>query len=421
MLWRSEGSSVVFERTTVRALGQDEGFLEERIAERPEMLGLESLGSGIRGPYRVVRQPTLQTPTGRYVLPDLVLLTASAHLVAVEVKLHDNPELVNRSVIAQVVEYASALSALGAEALIELLGDPLDGPLEQQVATWFPHVEAADFAQVLLSRVERGEVDLVVACDRAPQGLDQLGRALDRLQALAFRVCVVEVEPWVGDPARSQILFLQRTRLRTEVVARTLVDVRWHGGLERPLVSVTTTSGEELERAMADKEDGTRPRRWGAEEIRRFLRESEEVEDEHRELLEGLLDFALREGEGGEVTARATARPTFSFRVRGRLADGRAVTRVAWSYNPPQPFLWIQDRGLRSLLAPRHHEELLERIHAVFGKDLGGGEDLLAIPLARIAECPEELLELSRAVKRSASRAADADRPLLDGPSDRPR
>lgn len=62
----------------------------------------------IEGPFRAFTQISLRALNGRIIAPDLVLLTRSGHIVVVEVKLADNPELRDRQVVAQLLELETA-------------------------------------------------------------------------------------------------------------------------------------------------------------------------------------------------------------------------------------------------------------------------------------------------------------------------
>jgi hypothetical protein len=54
----------LWQPTTLDKLRKDEKFLEDVLSSRLELIGLENRRSGIRSPYKVFRQLTLQTPTG---------------------------------------------------------------------------------------------------------------------------------------------------------------------------------------------------------------------------------------------------------------------------------------------------------------------------------------------------------------------
>ena len=63
--WNSVGRSQVLRPVTLDRLGKSEKFLEDTLAANPELLGIQSRRTGIRGPYAVFQQATLPTPAGR--------------------------------------------------------------------------------------------------------------------------------------------------------------------------------------------------------------------------------------------------------------------------------------------------------------------------------------------------------------------
>src|SRR5688572_23418723 len=126
--WSNQGSSQALRPTTLDRLGKNEKFLEDVLAAHPELLGLQSRRSGIRGPYAAFQQLSLPTPSGRVISPDIVLLASSGHVIVVEVKLSINPELRDRNVIAQIIDYASSFAVLNDEALLRLFRRPTKVP-----------------------------------------------------------------------------------------------------------------------------------------------------------------------------------------------------------------------------------------------------------------------------------------------------
>lgn len=145
VLWSPESGGEAWRPTTLRRLGKDEAFLEEAVAATPQLLGLESRRSGVAGPFKAFRQASLSTPSGRGVYPDVVFLTGSGHVVVVEAKPVDNPELRDRAVIAQILDYASSFAALSDQALLALFRG------SSAAATW-----AARFAGTASARPRGG-------------------------------------------------------------------------------------------------------------------------------------------------------------------------------------------------------------------------------------------------------------------------
>jgi hypothetical protein len=119
---RPDGKTTLWQPTTLRQLGKQEDFLEAALSRTPELLGLESRRTGIYGPFAIFNQLQLGNPQGRTISPDIALLAASGDVVIVEVKLFGNPELGDRRVIAQAIDYVASLSALDEQGMARLFG-----------------------------------------------------------------------------------------------------------------------------------------------------------------------------------------------------------------------------------------------------------------------------------------------------------
>ena len=150
------GDLVAWRRTHIRVLTNgtpgpagttkpaDEKFLEDLVASRPDLLGIGGWDdeTDIEGPFHAFRQLSLHALNGRSIAPDLVLLSRSGHIVVVEVKLSDNPELRDRQVVAQLLEYAASFAQYTEDECLALFGGKACG-----VATW------AAFVQTLFPRL----------------------------------------------------------------------------------------------------------------------------------------------------------------------------------------------------------------------------------------------------------------------------
>ena len=240
--------------TTLDALGKDEEFLEDTIAAAPELLRMENRSTGIHGPYAAFRQLEFLTPQDRIIRPDIVLLAASGNVIVVEVKLYANPELRDRRVVAQVVDYAAALTALTAEDVGQRFGarEGTQRAWTDRVRALFPaEHDPEELARVVLDHLRTGEINLVVACDKAPAGLQEMLRGVSSQASLDFSLDLVEIEPHVRE-GQCDILFVPRTRLMTEVVGRTVVKVTYQQGDAKPLVAVATSTVDEIEQKMQD-------------------------------------------------------------------------------------------------------------------------------------------------------------------------
>ncbi|GAB6064872.1 hypothetical protein JCM30394_36100 [Deferrisoma palaeochoriense] len=253
------------------------------------------------------------------------MLTASGHFVVVEVKRFVNPELRDRRVIAQIVDYASAFAALDREDLLATFlrgDDPTNRTWAEFVAGCFPEIpEPEELANALAAKVASGRIHLVIACDKAPEGLDEAIRGVARQSALEFDLQLVEVTPHVRpDATTDDVVFVPQVRLKTEIVARTAVTVIYQEGQPRPSVEVRTTSLEEIEEGIRATEAGEpKPGRvWSAEEVEAAVRE------DGNPILQELFDFARTHSAGGQVVAPGRkVSPAFGFYVELTTRNGQ--------------------------------------------------------------------------------------------------
>lgn len=256
-----DGEVEILSQTSFRQLGKSEADLEAVLAANPALMGLSSRHIGISGKRVAFKQ--LQLPTGRdsVIKPDIVFLTEAGHVVVVEVKLSDNPELTSRAVVSQVLDYASALSRLTDVELARLFA-PLDSApgasFHAVVATMFPDTQDVDdLADEFLERIRQAQLHLVIACDGAPRGLLEHVRGVASQAALGeFELSVVEVVPFVSNKDRSKVLLQPATRMQTEIVARTSISLTMNEGSERPLLVVKTDSAEKVEKATSRVRQG---------------------------------------------------------------------------------------------------------------------------------------------------------------------
>lgn len=248
----SSGATRTWKATTLRALGLNEKYLEKAIANDPSILGLDPYETSIGTKWVCLRQAVLTTPTGRIVKPDVVILTESGHIVIVEAKLVDNPELRDRRVIAQLVDYAASVTNLDDDQVAEWLGAQGDETWLDLIIRYFPEAAMHDrLAKNLLDRIQAAKLHLVIACDGAPGGLRDVVRAVAGQASLGeFQLHVIEIVPHACDGIDG-ILLVPRHHMNTEIIARTAVTVTYKASDELPAVSVVASSVDDVEQAIA--------------------------------------------------------------------------------------------------------------------------------------------------------------------------
>ena len=193
------------------------------------------------------------TPQSRQIRPDILFLAASGDVVVVEVKLSTNPELKDRRVIAQAIDYAASLSALSDKELAQLFSRGEKDAWVSLVDSLFPDEEdLEELSATLLTNIKTGNIHVIIACDKAPPGLYELAKSVSAQSYLSFSLDVLEVTPFQpNNGAPAEIMFVPYTRLSTEIVARTAITVMHQEGSPKPTVNIETTSIDEIEENIA--------------------------------------------------------------------------------------------------------------------------------------------------------------------------
>lgn len=348
--------------TTLQKLGKSEEVLEAAIADHPSLMGLENRRSGIRGPFKVFRQLSLPTPSERLIYPDIVMLAASGHVVVAEVKLGSNPELKNRAVIAQIVDYAASFSGLSEGQVTRMFDTEKSGlSWDKLVEQWFAGERDIDeLAQVLLERMKAGELNLVIACDRVPLGLPDVISGIVSVRPLGFDLDLVEVVPFVS-PTDDEILLVPSTRLQTEIVARTAVTIRSEDGAERAGFAVEATSASSIIENVKRVSD---TRRWSLAEV------EEAVAQDGSPIEQTLFEFAKQHSYRGEcVSSGMTKLPSFGLSipivVNGKSEPKRVFSCVLGWGGPT-----INLNQTRNHAPPDVDAEFRERLAKLFGSQI---------------------------------------------------
>ena len=394
--------------STLNQLGKNERFLEDALASAPELMGLTSRRTGISGPFVQFRQVAMRTPMGRGVHPDLMLFASSGHIIVVEVKLSSNPELRDRAVIAQIIDYASSISSLTEPECVELFGQPGLETWTDCVASLFPQDrDVEELASNFLERMRSGEIHLVIACDRVPAGLADVVAGIASQRTLAFDLDLVEITPFVREVAEeAEILLVPSTRLRTEIVSRTAVTVTYRAGDVQPSTNVQTTSLADIEEKMSAARSGrsAEKRPWTTEEILREIRQRPDAET-------GLAIFEFCQAHtapGHLLPESPTAKSIVKFVVEGLAKDGKPCLQTILSYRIPQDVVRFNTKFASKLVPTPVMDELRTKLAALPG--LAVTSERPSFPLSAIRESWDEFQQTFLWFQAEAHAAAETRR-----------
>ena len=377
------GNTILLTPTTVRGLGKNEQFFEELIEKCPELLELESISTGIQKPFKIFRQNMFINAIERTIIPDITIFSASGHVIIVEVKLVDNPELRDRKVLSQVIDYAGAFVDRTDEELTMIFsGRSENGETwEQLIESFFPNQQNVETLSArILRRLQRGEVNMVVACDKAPPGLSKFISGISRQSALPFSLMLAEITPYVSpDDQNLTAIFVSRATLKTEIVSRTAVTVSFEqGSNERPSVRVETTPIEEIEQTIAA---GDESRLWTETEIEEAAMSSTDS------VVRSLFELAKTESNAQQIMSpgkKQTA--TFGFYLRGIDSNGVEKTKQVFNYRIGDPTLRIYLNMLETIVSEEKYHQFVIRLKDIFPKPMGRDLREPYIPLKEVQE-----------------------------------
>jgi len=240
---------IAWNATSFTKLGKKEKDLEEYIANNLATLGLYELArSNLR--YQVLRQCQLPRKIGSPIKPDIVVVREDGELFIIEVKLSKNQELFNRKAIGQIMEYASAISDLDKDTLAYMLNEKGETrSLGELFDYWFEKsVQANAFrkdpAQALISNIESGRINLLIASDLLPSGAYDYIDELTTKSLLPFNFSAVEVTPFKSSES-DLIMLVPQLKIETVIISRTVVDVKQSTGSEVTSINISSVDDNE--------------------------------------------------------------------------------------------------------------------------------------------------------------------------------
>jgi hypothetical protein len=191
----------------------------------------------------------LRTSNGGLI--DLVYINPQGYLTLVETKLFRNPEA-RREVVAQIVDYAAALSqwsygdlcnavALN-ENIVREKGDPIVPRVYEH-----PDYNEARFIDTVTSNLERGRFLLLIVGDGIQSGVEHLADTLTRAPHLGFSLALLELALFRFGDQSAQYIVQPRVLARTREVVRAVVELRT--GLSRADVRVSMPEAQHGEGA----------------------------------------------------------------------------------------------------------------------------------------------------------------------------
>lgn len=269
VLVSSEGHNIMLERIALGAGTHNEAWLQALIHERPELLPVSRIEPAFGELVPIARE----VPCGHGYIDNLYL-TPVGDIVLVETKLWNNGEA-RREVVAQALDYVSALTSMGYDAFEAAIGKGSGlgaRSLYAMVAERHDALPQSEFIDAVSANLARGRMLVIALGD----GIRREARLLaDLLQSHAgahFTFALVELAIW-RDAGSGDLVVVPHTLAQTVMIERGIVSIE-HG---RPIVKPAPARAREartLSETMFHEEITKRDPSLPAA-LRAFLREVE--------------------------------------------------------------------------------------------------------------------------------------------------
>lgn len=227
----ASGSAQRLLRVPFQDNGFGESFYQKLLLDHPLLLPVDEIEPLFAPLLPLARE--VQTTAGPV---DVLYISSEGYLTLVETKLWRNPEA-RRQVVAQIIDYATALSRWTYEQLRDAvkkaqLRDPANKPGAMSddpliaVAMEQPDFDKARFIDTVSRNLTKGRFLLLIVGDGIQEGVEHLADTLSRSPHLSFSLALVELGLFRASDASESLFIQPRVLARTREVVRAVVEVR---------------------------------------------------------------------------------------------------------------------------------------------------------------------------------------------------
>ncbi len=212
----SGGDCPKLERIILGAGTHDEAWLQDLIYKHPQILPIAQIEPGFGRPLPVARE----VACGHGYIDNLYL-TPAGEIILVETKLWRNVQA-RREVVAQALDYVSALMSMGYEAFEAEVLKARGGERKRLYDLFVEEPEALDeaaFIDAVAQNLFRGRMLVIALGDGIRQEAEVLARLLQSHAGALFTFALVELATW-RNTETGDILAVPNTLAQTVMIER---------------------------------------------------------------------------------------------------------------------------------------------------------------------------------------------------------
>lgn len=225
--------------------GYDEAWLQDLLHRHPDLFPLSQIDGGLGRAVSACRELLLSFGAGRSGALDNLFVTTTGALVIIETKLWRNPEA-RRAVVAQALEYASAIFRMSVEDLERgvsraraAAGEDGSQSLYALAAHAGTELDEVQFTDQLSRNLRRGRAVIAVVGDGIREDIQPLAELLQGHAGDRFTFALIELGVFEA-PGESGRIVLPSILAQTTMIERGVVSIQEAIGPARIVVDAAS-------------------------------------------------------------------------------------------------------------------------------------------------------------------------------------
>lgn len=217
-----DGKPARLEKISLAKGGYNEKWLQDLIHDHPELLAISDIEPAFGEPIAIAREIVC----GHGII-DNIFLTPSGEIVLVETKLWRNPQA-RREVVAQALDYVTALMAMGFERFEDQVLRAIGGKPASLYALVADHPDALEepaFIDAVSRNLARGRMLVLAVGDGIHQEAEALVGTLQGHPGAHYTFALVEVATW-QDADTGDIIAVPDVLAQTVMIERGIVLIK---------------------------------------------------------------------------------------------------------------------------------------------------------------------------------------------------
>jgi len=210
----------------------DEAWLQHLIHSYPDLLPIGELEPALDPFQSICREMPIKSGS-----IDNLLITGRGDIALVEAKLFRNPQS-RREVLAQALDYATSLFAMGYEsfekaALAGQFGPGQTKPLSLYLALpeQVEKLPEAAFVDAVSKNLRRGRVLILIVGDGIREEAEALLEGMNTYSRFSFTLAMIELRVFTMADRPGQHLVMPSVLAKTSIIRRTIVEVTNSGSV----------------------------------------------------------------------------------------------------------------------------------------------------------------------------------------------